>query len=222
MALKLNPVQRRVFGVLIEKSLTTPGSYPLTVNAVVTGCNQLTCRDPVMAISDGEVGKALHDLQLLDLVCLAPPDSHARANRFQHLAAKRFGWTPHEQAVMAELLLRGPQTVGELKGNASRMRSIPDIQGVSAVIEELSRRDPPLVRELPRQPGKSTVRFDHLLYSDNEAPPTPPAATAASAPRQEDPALSAGIAERLARLEEEVALLRRQVAALQDGAPASE
>lgn len=88
----LNAVQRRVLGVLIEKSMTTPAAYPLTLNSLVTGCNQLTCRDPILHVSEGEVARAVHELQQWQLVGQAEPDRNARANRFKHRAEERFGW----------------------------------------------------------------------------------------------------------------------------------
>lgn len=165
---KLNAIQRRVFGVLIEKSLTTPGGYPMTMNSLLTGCNQLTCREPVMQLSEGEIARALHELQIMGnpLVRQAEVDRTARANRFEHLAEQRFGWDRRERAIMAELLLRGPQTAGELKTNGSRMAPFDDLPGVLSLLTELGCHEPPYVRELPRQPGRSTVRYDHLLYAE--------------------------------------------------------
>jgi len=167
MALTLDPQQRRVLGVLIEKSMTTPGSYPLTINACVTGCNQLSCRDPVMQMTEGQVSSALHHLQQVQLVIQAPPDRNARSNRFIHRVEQRFGWDTRERAIMAELLLRGPQTPGELKSNASRMSSLDDLNYVMELLGGLARREPPFVVELLRQPGKSANKFDHCLYAEH-------------------------------------------------------
>lgn len=169
MAIKLDSNQRRVLGVLIEKSMTTPGSYPLTINSVVTGCNQLSCRDPVMQMTEGQVSAALHELQRLQIVVQAAPDRNARSNRFAHRVEERFGWDTKDRALMAELLLRGPQTPGELKSNASRMSALDDLNYVSELLTGLARREPPMVVELPRQPGKSANKFDHCLYAEREA-----------------------------------------------------
>ncbi len=210
---RLNAVQRRVFGVLIEKSLTTPGGYPMTLNALVTGCNQLTCREPVMQLTEGEVGRALHELQIWrdgPLVRQADVDRTARSNRFEHLAEQRFAWDKRQRAIMAELLLRGPQTAGELKTNASRMAGYDDLQMVLNILEDLARHDPPCVRELPRQPGRSTVRYDHLFHSEpTETAPAPLAAI--STPAVAD----ASLEDRLTRLEHEMAELRQQFLQLQ-------
>src|SRR5262249_44794673 len=135
---KLNPVQRRVLGALVEKSMTTPGQYPLTMNGLIAACNQLTCRDPVLLLAEADVAKAIYDLQQLQLVAQAPPDRTARANRFIHNVEPRFGWGSRERALMAELLLRGPQTIGELKTNASRMTPLDDIHYVSELLGALA------------------------------------------------------------------------------------
>lgn len=213
--MQLNPVQRRVLGVLIEKSMTTPGSYPLTVSALVAGCNQLTCRNPVMHLTEADVSRALYDLQQMLLVRQADPEPTARANRFLHQAEQRFGWDKRERAVMAELLLRGPQTVGELKQNASRMTPLEDLQVAANLLHQFTQHDPPFAVELPRQPGKSTARYDHRFYMDGEpreattAPVAAPAAAAAPAPEPGRPA--EGLEARVSRLEEQVAAITAQL-----------
>ncbi len=166
MAIKLDSHQRRVLGVLIEKSMTTPGSYPLTINSIVTGCNQLSCRDPVMQLTEGQVSAAVHELQRMQALVQVAPDRNARSNRFAHRVEERFGWDTKDRAIMAELFLRGPQTPGELKANASRMSSLDDLNYVSELLAGLARREPPCVVELPRQPGKAANKFDHCLYAE--------------------------------------------------------
>ncbi|MCK6456511.1 MAG: YceH family protein [Phycisphaerae bacterium] len=222
MAITLNAMQRRVLGVLIEKSLTTPAGYPMTLNAVVTGCNQLTCRDPVMHLSEGDVARAIHELQQLQLVSQAPPERTARANRFQHEVEARFGWSTRERALMAELLLRGPQTVGELKSNASRMTPLEDIHYVAELLSTLASREPPFVMDLPRQPGKSVTRYDHRLYPADEPREYAHAPGADSVVKTgtESPDRALELVQRVERLEREVELLREQVyrlRALADG-----
>lgn len=215
MDIQLTPLQRRVLGVLIEKSMTTPAQYPLTIAAIVTGANQLTCRDPVMSTSEGEVGKAIWDLQQWQLVAQAPPDRTARANRFIHCVEERFGWSTRERAIMAELLLRGPQTLGELKGNASRMTPLEDLHYVGELLGTLSSRTPSFVRELPRQPGKSVVRYDHTFYPPDEQTAHDAAAAAARA-TPAGPAQPT-IEDRVAALERLVSELRAEIAALRGG-----
>lgn len=233
MPLILNATQRRVLGVLIEKSLTTPGSYPMSLNALVGGCNQLTCREPIMQVTEADVSKAVYDLQRMLIVKQADPDRSARVNRFKHNVEERWGWDNRQRAIIAELLLRGPQTVGELKGNASRMSPITELQFVSDLLATFAAQDPPLVRELPRQPGRSATRWDHLFYPEDEPRNIPelaamsmPAAPApAHAPAEAvthareavaDEALR-GLQERVERLEADVASLRAELQALRGG-----
>src|SRR5919206_353893 len=115
MPLQLNAAQRRVLGVLIEKSRTTPGGYPLTLNALLVGCNQLSCRDPVMKLTEDDIARAARELGTLGLAAEADPGRGARVERYRHSVEETLTWTPVQQAILAELLLRGPQTPGELK-----------------------------------------------------------------------------------------------------------
>lgn len=202
--LKLNAVQRRVLGVLIEKSRTTPGGYPLTLNSLLAGCNQLSCREPVMRLSEDEAAKAARELGVLRLAAEADPARGSRVERYRHTAEESLHWNDNEQAVLAELLLRGPQTAGELKTNASRMAPLPDLDGVLQILGRLAAQDPPLVRELPRQPGKNVSRYDHLLYAEEEARVAP--VPAVSGP----PIPSTALEERVARLEGDLAALRQE------------
>ena len=161
--------QQRVLGVLIEKSLALPAYYPMTLNAITAGCNQKQNRDPVMDLSEGDVAKTVHELQEMRLVTLAPPSSGARSNRFAHDAHNLFGWDRPQQALMAELLLRGPQTAGELRTRAGRMSAtFESLEVVSNVLNDLATREPPMVVELEREPGKSATRFAHLLGSEDQ------------------------------------------------------
>jgi uncharacterized protein YceH (UPF0502 family) len=152
----------------------------------------------------------------MELVRLAPVAAAARSNRFQHLTEERLNWARPHQAIMAELLLRGPQTPGELRTRAGRMTSFPDLASVSHILDELAARQPPHVRALPREPGKSAVRHTHLLYPDDEseAAAGPTVGAAAPAPSNEE---AAALSERIARLEALVGNLQRQVAELHPG-----
>ena len=160
---KLDPIELRVLGVLIEKSLTQAGSYPLTMNAIVLGANQKQNRDPVLSLSEGEVARALGSLERKQLVAQAPPAPGARANRFQHRVVNELRWDRRDQAIMAELMLRGRQTAGELRTHASRMTSFADIGSVLNTLQELAAREPSFVEELPREPGRSANRWRHLI-----------------------------------------------------------
>ncbi len=174
----LTMAQRRILGVLIEKSLTHPDAYPLTMNAVVSGCNQKTNRDPVVDFGESEVARVLHELQQMQLVRLAPPAPGARSNRFQHLVEDRLGWPKRYQAVLGELLLRGPQTAGELRTRAGRMVPFAGLDEVATLLEDLAERQ--WAEALPREPGRSAIRHAHMLYPPDESPVSQTSSTAAA------------------------------------------
>lgn len=219
--------QRRVFGALIEKSTTTPEQYPLTVNALISACNQKSNRDPVVSLSEQDVVDALQELMHKKLVRRAETDRGARAVRYEHLAQQALGWSPREQAVLAELLLRGPQTAGELRTRSDRMHRMHDLPFVQGILTELAENDPPLVRTLPRAAGQSVVRHDHTLYMDGEAAaassPEPAAAarTPETSSRECKPATAAAPNDTLARLIDRISALERRVAELENRESAS-
>ena len=218
MNIILTAGQRRVLGVLIEKSLATPEYYPMTLNAVLAACNQKNNRDPVVSYTEDDVGRVLYELMQMHLVKQADSAVGARANRFEHQVQEQLDWNRRHRAVMAELLLRGPQTVGELKTRSARMVPLPDLAAVASVLDELAQRDPPQVRLLPRQSGHSAPRYAHLLYPTTEAvehepEPTAPSVSPVRAAAAEAPSGS-GLAERVARLEAEVADLRARLDSL--------
>lgn len=163
MPAKLTDIEQRVLGVLMEKALTQPGSYPLTINAILLGANQKQNRDPVVEYAESDIARAVHAMQVKGLVKQAPPSAGARANRFQHHAVEVFHWDRREQAIMTELLLRGRQTAGELRTRAERMTPLPDLEAVNHVLRALSSAASPFVEELPREPGRSANRWRHLL-----------------------------------------------------------
>jgi uncharacterized protein YceH (UPF0502 family) len=205
MMIRLNAAQRRVLGVLVEKSRTTPGGYPLTLNALTLGCNQLSCREPVMTLAEDEVARAVRELGSMGLAAEADPGRGARVERYRHAIDESLKWDLPRQALVAELLLRGPQTAGELKTNASRMAPLPELEAILRLLREMAAQDPPLVVELPRQPGKSVARFDHLLYAEERA------AAPATAP--------SGLEARVAKLESELTALREEVEGLRRDHP---
>ena len=166
----LNEHERRVFGVLLEKSLAQPAYYPMTPNAIVAACNQKSNRDPLMDLDEDTVWDTLERLRGRGLVAKVLAPLSMRADRFKHDAREYFGWEKPERAVMAELLLRGPQSIGELKTRCSRMVPFEDKPAVGRVLELLHQADPPLVEELPRSGGRSAARFAHRLYPEGEAP----------------------------------------------------
>jgi len=211
MVKHLTAEQRRVLGVLMEKSLATPEYYPMTLNAVVAACSQKSNRNPVVRYSEGDVGRALHELAQMDLVGQADTAHGARANRFEHRVREGMEWNRRHRAVMAELLLRGPQTLGELRTRSARMVPLPDQESVASVLEELANMDPPRVRVFAREPGRSAVRYDHMLYSPEEL--TAPVVTAAAVaePRPIEKTRDPGLSARIERLEAEVTDLRAVV-----------
>jgi len=159
----LSEVEVRVLAVLMEKALTAASAYPMTINAVVLGANQLQNREPVSAFGESEISAAMRTLEHKGLVAQAATSAGARAVRFEHRVVDKLGWDRREQAVMAELMLRGRQTTGELRTRASRMTQLPDLQAVVSVLDGLKARTAPFVEELAREPGRSANRFRHLL-----------------------------------------------------------
>jgi uncharacterized protein len=203
MQLTLTAVEARVLGALVEKEITTPEYYPLSLNALTNACNQKSNRDPVMQLEEQEIRKALHRLESQALVRSI---AESRATKFEHRLQEAFNFYRPEIAILCELLLRGAQTPGELRTRASRMHPFEDLDGVHSALERLSKREPPLVTVLPRQPGTKEARYAHLL---GDSPVTGTAA--AQDPRQAGP-LEAVSAEQLDRTE----VLARQVAELQN------
>lgn len=220
MALTLDDAEQRILGVLMEKCLSQPGSYPLTLNMIVLGANQKQNRDPVVEFPERELARALHSLQTRNLVGQARSAIGARANRFEHRVVEQLGWDRREQAVMAELMLRGRQTVGELRTRASRMTPFSDLASVMATLDVLAGGDTAYVEELEREPGRSTTRFRHLVCSaaprDGSGAPdgsvVESVAEAVVAPVSSEP--GEPLAERVAALERRVAELSRDLDAI--------
>lgn len=165
----LNDNELRVLGVLIEKSLTQAGSYPLTMNAITLGANQKQNRNPVTSLSEGDVARALGTLDVKELVAQAPPAPGARSNKFRHRVVEVYKWDKRDQAIMAELMLRGRQTAGELRTHASRMASFNELASVLSTLQSLAQREERFVEELPREPGRSANRWRHRLGGSDTA-----------------------------------------------------
>jgi uncharacterized protein YceH (UPF0502 family) len=208
MNILLNDIETRVLGSLIEKDVTTPDYYPLSLNALVNACNQKNNRDPVMNLDPEAVRQALDTLQEKRL---AGPTSSAdsRVTKYEHRLQEVFNFTRGETAILCVLLLRGPQTPGELRGRTERMHRFEDLTEVQSTLQRLMQREPPLVRVLPRQPGTKEARYKHLLAGDVED-----GGDAARAPSPASLASDSADADRIARLEDEVADLRKEVADL--------
>ena len=202
----LNEIETRVLGSLVEKELTTPEYYPLSLNALVNACNQKSNRDPVMNLNENAVSQALRSLGKEGLA--GPADAwDNRVSKFEHRLQEAFNLDRREIAILCELLLRGPQTPGELRSRAERMYRFEDLGQVQSTLRRLGERQPPMVKMLARQPGTKEARYSHLLSGDVEIP-TQEAAPEAAITH------SASSGERIARLENEVVALQKEVAEL--------
>jgi uncharacterized protein YceH (UPF0502 family) len=166
----LTPLEARVLGVLLEKQHTVPDTYPLTLNALTSGCNQKTARAPVMSVTEADVLTAIDSLKRLSLVL---EGSSSRVTRFEHNINRVLGIPAQAAALLATLFLRGPQTAAELRLNSARLHGFADVSSVEAFLDELATREPPRVVKLPRTPGERENRWMHLLCGEvslNEAP----------------------------------------------------
>lgn len=166
----LNALERRVLGALLEKSLAQPEYYPLTLNALVAACNQKSNRDPVMELDEEAIWQTLEALRVRGLASKVLAGGGGRTDRFKHEVDVKLGWPKAQKAVMTELLLRGPQTIGELRTRASRLYVFDNLESVAAVLDWLAALEPPAVAPLPRAPGQSAIRFTHLFYPPEEQP----------------------------------------------------
>jgi hypothetical protein len=201
----LSLLETRVLGVLVEKERTVPDSYPLTLNALTSGCNQKTSRDPILNATDEEVQEALDRLKSLALVM---ETSGGRVMRYAHNAGRVLQLPPQSVALLAVLMLRGPQTPGELRINSERLHKFGDILSVQAFLDELAERPAgAFVKELARQPGARENRWMHLLGGEPADEPAPRAPLDA-------PPSDAIAASEIATLRAQVAELRGQLASL--------
>jgi uncharacterized protein len=165
----LSDVETRVLGSLVEKELTTPEYYPLSLNALVNACNQKSNRDPVTTLNENAVSQALRSLDKEGLA--GPADAiDNRVTKFEHRLQEAFNFDRREIAILCELLLRGPQTPGELRSRAERMHRFDDLGQVQSTLQRLAQREPPVVKILPRQPGTKEARYAHLLSGDVQIP----------------------------------------------------
>lgn len=212
MQVTLTPIEARVLGALIEKEITTPEYYPLSLNALTNACNQKSNRDPILHLEETEIRKALNHLESQSLVRSV---GDSRVTKFEHRLQDAFNFYRPEIAVLCELLLRGPQTPGELRSRASRMHAFEDLESVNSALHRLEKREPPLVTILPRQPGTKEARYTHLL---GDSPPVAPAVSvdvSAARHEEESPGVESSSTARIDALEREVAQLRSQIAELQ-------
>ncbi len=200
---KLTETEARIVGALVEKQLTTPEYYPLTLNALVNACNQKSNRDPVVAYNEATVTNTLEDLRDRNLVYVFY-GSTSRVPKYKHMLPGVYELEPSETAVITELLLRGPQTAGELRGRCERLYEFGGLGEVQETLDGLMRRDEPLIVKLPVQPGRKEARFAHLLSGEIDVE-----ALAAAHPSRAAQAEAAS--DRIGKLEEEVTSLRGEV-----------
>lgn len=214
LMIQLDPDECRVLGVLVEKAMTTPDQYPLSMNSLATGCSQKSNRNPVKSYEEPLVYDTIDRLRAKGLVVEAHLSS-SRVPRFRHNARETLGVEKAELVLLTEMLLRGPQTLGELRGRASRMHPFASTDDVKIVIDTLMRRDPPFVQRIAPAPGSRAERYGQLLCPDLH-----PVDVTECMPGSTPPVPAAGqlmdtqLVERVDRLETEVAELRRMIEAI--------
>lgn len=204
MDIVLTDVEVRVLGALIEKDITTPDYYPLSLNALVNACNQKNNRDPVMNLDEDAVRQALHSLQERRLAGPAG-GADSRVTKYEHRLQEVYNFDRREIAVICVLLLRGPQTPGELRGRTERMHKFGDLDEVQSTLQHLAEREPPLLKMLPRQPGTKEARYVHLFSADLRAWESAPASPKATSALDHD---------RVTQLEQQLAELRSEIDAI--------
>ena len=211
LVVELNPVEARVIGSLAEKQLTTPQHYPLTLNALVLACNQSSNRDPVVAYDETTIEQALSSLKEVGLLRFVHPGKGASATRYRQVLDERLGLDSRNLSVLAVLMLRGPQTLGELRARTERMADFNDLEQLEAELERLGEGADPLVRRLPRRPGQKEERWAQLLTDataeSGTTPDSRPDVIDATAPGRSLP-----IGDEVASLRDDVDALRVEVA----------
>ena len=203
----LTAVEARVLGSLIEKEITTPEYYPLTLNALTNACNQISNRDPVVSFDEKTVARALESLREKKLAWMVT--GVGRVPKYEHRFAEAFQLAAQEIAVLCVLMLRGPQTVGEIRGRTGRLYEFKELEEVDLTLQALMAAQPPLVLRLPRQPGTKESRYAHLLAGEVQIEERATSARLEPATleiQQEN--------EKLARLESELSLVRAELAEL--------
>lgn len=206
--IKLTAAEARVLGCLIEKEVTTPDYYPLTMNALINAGNQRSNREPVMNLDEDDVRQALHGLENKQLAGRAR-SADGRVTKYEHWLGEAYNFNRAETALICVLLLRGPQTPGELRGRTERLHDFAEISDVTAGLQKLIERDPPLVAILPRQPGARESRYAHLLCGPVESIAIPETTASESAPLSRS-----AQDERIAQLESAVTELKAEMQAL--------
>jgi uncharacterized protein len=205
----LTPEEGRVLGCLVEKQLTTPQLYPLTENALIAACNQSTNRDPVVTYDVSTVRIAVRHLRENELLRTVHRTGE-RSDKHQHLLDRSLGLSPEQVTLLAVLLLRGPQTMAELRARSERMHPFEAVAQVEEALEALAARDEPLVTRLERQPGRKEARYGQLLATTGPTPAGPSPGLTPAGPPPPGPTLAA-LSREVAELRHEVAELRARV-----------
>ena len=206
----LTATEARALGALVEKEVTTPDYYPLSLNALVNACNQRSNREPVMNLDEDDVRQALRGLESKQLAGRAR-SADGRVTKYEHWLGEAFNFSRAETALLCGLLLRGPQTPGELRGRTERLHRFDEITDVLAGLQKLMEREPPLAAVLPRQPGTKEARYAHLLSGEVEAAPESGTAPAAGGNPGEQEERIAQLEATVSELKDEVAALRRKI-----------
>jgi uncharacterized protein YceH (UPF0502 family) len=200
MTILITPIEARVLGSLVEKEISTPEYYPLSLNALVNACNQKNNREPAMHLDEEAVRDALRSLEDQRLAGPAR-GAESRVTKYEHHLQEAFNFTRGETAVLCELLLRGPQTPGELRSRTERLYRFEEVADVLSVLDRFMQRDPALVAALARQPGTREVRYTQLLTGEQVMP----------APSPGEPAVAGNTQDRLLQLEADLAQLRQEI-----------
>ena len=208
--IRLSEVAARVLGALVEKEITTPEYYPLSLNALVNACNQKTNREPVMNLDQDAVTAALRSLSALELAGAANTND-SRVRKYEHRLGEAFNFTRPEIAVLCVLLLRGAQTPGEIRGRGERLHHFEELSDVQTALQKLMQREPALVKVLARQPGTKESRYMHLMSGDVEVAAPEGARDSMSAVIGNEAAAGGS---KLERLENELATLQNELAEL--------
>ena len=204
MITTINEFEARILGSLVEKQLTTPEYYPLTLNALTAACNQKSNRDPVMSLGEAEIQAAIDRLRDLNLVYLFY-GSGSRTVKYKHMLPSVYELDPAGTAIMTVLMLRGPQTIGEIRDRTGRLFDFRDLNEVQAALDELTKRDEPLILKLERQPGQKEARFAHLLSGEIDVSKLP-------VPSERTGGGASASNERIEKLESEVERLSSELA----------
>lgn len=210
---ELTPIQARVLACLMEKKESTPDQYPLTLNALRNACNQKSSRDPVVNYSEGEVG---HTIRELEAMALVREEWGARAPRYEHLANKGLNLHSKGIALICTLMLRGPQTLAELRNHSNRLFEFEDLDDAQYALNQLLNNEPPMVTALPRQTGQKEGRYAHLLCGEPDIPISTQAAVSPAFPTQHPMKQSASeLEEKVARLELELEEVRERLESIE-------